>query len=42
MNEVYEKLQQCYENVRKKIEFKPRMALVLGTGLVCDADSIRG
>ena len=33
MNEVYEKLVKCYESVRKKIDFKPRAALILGSGL---------
>ena len=33
MNEVYEKLQKCYESVREKIDFKPKVALVLGSGL---------
>lgn len=33
MNEVYAKLQRCYESVKKKIDFKPEVALVLGSGL---------
>ena len=33
MGEVYEKLLRCYENVRQKTEFVPRVALVLGSGL---------
>ena len=33
MNEVYEKLVKCYESVRGKIDFKPRAALILGSGL---------
>lgn len=28
-----EKLQKCYESVKKKIDFKPEIALVLGSGL---------
>lgn len=33
MNCVYEKLQNCYESVREKIDFKPEVALTLGSGL---------
>lgn len=33
MNSVYEKLQKCYESVREKVDFKPEIALVLGSGL---------
>ena len=33
MNEVYEKLQNCYKSIRKQIDFNPRIALVLGSGL---------
>lgn len=33
MNDVYEKLRKCYEGVRKKIDFIPEIALVLGSGL---------
>ena len=33
MNPVYEKLVKCYESVREKIDFKPEIALVLGSGL---------
>ena len=33
MNAVYEKLQKCYECYQKKINFKPRVAVVLGSGL---------
>ena len=33
MNPVYEKLQKCYESVRQKVDFKPEIALVLGSGL---------
>ncbi len=41
MNEVYEKLKSCYESVREKISFRPRVALVLGSGLGDYADSIQ-
>lgn len=41
MNEVYEKLLRCYESVKEKITFAPKVALVLGSGLGDYADSIR-
>lgn len=33
MNPVYEKLLSCYKSVSEKIDFKPKIALVLGSGL---------
>ena len=33
MNQVYEKLQQCYRVVENRIKFRPELALVLGSGL---------
>ena len=33
MNAVYEKLEMCYRSVRKKVQFIPKVALVLGSGL---------
>ena len=33
MNLVYEKLMNCYHCVREKIDFVPRVAIVLGSGL---------
>ena len=33
MNPVYEKLVNCYNSVREKIDFVPDVALVLGSGL---------
>lgn len=33
MNEVYEKLQNCLKSVRKKTDFVPEVALILGSGL---------
>lgn len=33
MNNVYDKLLKCYESVKAKIDFTPKVALVLGSGL---------
>lgn len=41
MNSVYEKLMKCYECFQKKIDFKPEVALVLGSGLGDFAEGIR-
>ena len=41
MNKIYEKLQKCYESVKEKIDFKPEVALVLGSGLGDYGDSIK-
>lgn len=41
MNPVSEKLAKCYESVRKKIPFKPQVALVLGSGLGDYGEEIR-
>ncbi len=41
MNEVYAKLQKCYESFQKKVDFKPETALVLGSGLGDYANDIR-
>lgn len=40
MNPVYEKVVKCFESFQKKIDFKPEIALVLGSGLGDYADSI--
>ncbi len=37
----YEKLKSCYESVRKVTDFKPRVAIVLGSGLGDYADDIK-
>jgi purine-nucleoside phosphorylase len=37
---AYEKLVRCYDVVRKNVDFKPRIALVLGSGLGDFADRI--
>lgn len=38
MSEVYEKLMRCYGAVKGKVSFKPKIALILGSGLgdFCD------
>ena len=41
MNQVYEKLMTCFESVRQKIDFVPKVALVLGSGLGDYGDSIQ-
>lgn len=41
MNEVWKKLEDCYESLRKKIDFKPEVAIVLGSGLGNYAERIR-
>ncbi len=41
MNEVYTKLRRCYESVKKKIDFKPEVALILGSGLGDFAEEIK-
>jgi purine-nucleoside phosphorylase len=41
MDEVYEKLLKCYESVRTKVDFKPEVALVLGSGLGDYANDIK-
>ena len=40
MNPVYEKLLKCYASFKEKIEFKPEIALVLGSGLGDYAETI--
>lgn len=41
MNETYEKLMRCYQAIRKKIDFQPKAALVLGSGLGDYAETIQ-
>lgn len=41
MSTAYEKLINCYESLRKLTDFKPQLALVLGSGLGGFADTIR-
>ena len=40
MNQVYEKLLKCYECYKAKIDFEPKVALVLGSGLGNYAESV--
>lgn len=39
MNKIYEKLEKCYKCIRKKTDFVPEIALVLGSGLGDYAES---
>ena len=41
MNRVYEKLMKCYESFKKKVNFTPEIALILGSGLGDYADDIK-
>lgn len=41
MNPIYEKLNRCCESVRSRIDFQPKAALVLGSGLGDYGDSIQ-
>lgn len=41
MNEVYEKVKRCYDSIAEKIKFKPKVAIVLGSGLGDYADDIQ-
>ena len=41
MNPVYEKLVSCYECVRKKTDFVPKVAIILGSGLGDYASNIQ-
>lgn len=41
MTKAYERLLECYECVKEKVDFKPKVALVLGSGLGDYAESIQ-
>lgn len=41
MTKAYERLLECYQCVKEQVDFKPKVALVLGSGLGDYADSIR-
>ncbi len=40
MSKVYDKLLACYESCRKRTDFQPKVALILGSGLGALADEI--
>ncbi|SCP97258.1 purine-nucleoside phosphorylase [Anaerobium acetethylicum] len=40
MNPVYEKLQNCLKSIENKVNFKPQMAIILGSGLGDYAEEI--
>ena len=40
MNAIYEKLVKCYEQIQENVPFRPKVALVLGSGLGEFANSI--
>lgn len=40
MSQSYERLVTCYESIKEKVPFKPKVALILGSGLGDYADSI--
>lgn len=41
MQSAYEKLLKCYESFKKQVDFKPEIALILGSGLGDYAESIQ-
>lgn len=41
MSRAYERLLECYRCVKEKVDFQPKVALVLGSGLGDYADSIK-
>ena len=41
MNEVYNKITKCLDVIKSKTDFKPKVALVLGSGLGAYADGIK-
>ncbi|MDE7334414.1 MAG: purine-nucleoside phosphorylase [Lachnospiraceae bacterium] len=40
MNQVYEKVAKCYESIKDRLPFQPKVALVLGSGLGNYADTM--
>ena len=40
MSDLYQKLETCLASVRKRTDFKPEVALILGSGLGDYADEI--
>ena len=41
MNKIYDKVKECYKQVNEMTEFKPQIALVLGSGLGDYAEKIK-
>ena len=41
MNPVYEKVEICFKQIRAKVAFVPKVAIVLGSGLGALADVIQ-
>lgn len=41
MNQIYDKLLKCFESVRSKVDFEPKVAIVLGSGLGDYAEKIQ-
>ncbi len=41
MSKIYDKVLNCYESVKKKVDFSPDVAIVLGSGLGDYANDIR-
>lgn len=41
MNQVYEKVELCYKQIRAKVDFLPKVAIVLGSGLGALAEVIK-
>lgn len=41
MNKVYEKVEVCYKQIRARVNFQPKVAIVLGSGLGALADVIQ-
>ena len=41
MGQIYEKLKKCFEDVRKRTDFEPKAAIVLGSGLGDYAENIQ-
>lgn len=40
MNQVYEKIEKCYESIKDRLPFLPKVALVLCSGLGNYADTM--
>ena len=41
MSKIYEKLEVCMKSIRAKTDFKPEVAMILGSGLGDYADGIK-